>query len=148
MSPGFTWAETSLRLVSPFPQGWSIADELTIRSSRPKLSLTRSAAPRTSSSRVTSRRRTVTFPGCWLASPRSSAAPSGLRHVAITAAGFLLFKICLQNWSPNPLLAPWISATGAAMTANDITVEVNEEEECLLHSGSPKILVIWNLKEN
>ena len=113
-----TWAETSLRLVSPFPDGWSIADELTIRSSRPKLSLTWSAAPRMSSSRFTSSLRTVSLPGCWPARPRSSAAPSGFLHVAITAAGVLVFRICLQNASPSPLLAPWMSAMGAAMTGN------------------------------
>lgn len=112
-----TWAETSLRLVSPFPEGWSTAEVFTIRSRRPKLPWTRSAAPRMSSSWFTSSLRTVTLSRCCSAKLRSSAAPSGFRHVAITVTGVLFFKICRQNSSPIPLLEPWTSATGTAMSA-------------------------------
>lgn len=110
-----TCAETSLRLVSPFPEGWSIAEELTTRSSRPKVSFTRSAASLISSSRFTSSLTIVILPGCCSASARRSTALSRFRHVAITADGLLLFKIYLQNSSPSPLLAPWMSAMGFAM---------------------------------
>lgn len=123
-----TCAETSLKLVSPFPEGWSIAEELTTRSSRPKLSLTLSAAPRMSSSWFTSSLRTISRPGCWPARLRNSAAPSGFRHVATTVASDLFLSIYLQNPKPSPLLAPWIRATGAAM------VDKWHNEQCLLPS--------------
>lgn len=132
LKQSFTCAETSLKLVSPFPEGWSIAEELTTRSSRPKLSLTLSAAPRMSSSWFTSSLRTVSRPGCWPARLRNSAAPSGFRHVATTVASDLFLSICLQNSKPSPLLAPWIRAMGAAM------VDKWHNEQCLLPSLSRK----------
>lgn len=111
-----TCAETSLRLVSPFPEGWSIAEELTRRSSLPKASFTCSAAPRISSSWFTFSFNIVSLAGCCPINPRSSSAPSGFLHVAITEANWLFFNICLQNASPSPLLAPWMRAMGAAMS--------------------------------
>lgn len=132
---GCTCAETSLRLVSPFPEGWSIAEELTSRSTRLKLALTRSAASRTSSSRFTSSLRVVSLPRCCPARLRSSADLSGFRHVAMTAARGLFVKTCLQNSSPSPLLAPCMRAMGAAMTGILRNTRV-KGEVCLLPSGS------------
>ncbi len=110
-----TWADTSRKLVSPLPDGWSIADELTIKSTFPKASLTLSAALLMSSSEQTSSFRTVSLFACSALRAARCCAASGFLHVAITAVVDLFKSRYLQNSKPRPLLAPCTSAT-AAMT--------------------------------
>ncbi len=119
-----TWADTSRKLVSPLPDGWSIADELTIKSTFPKASLTLSAALLMSSSEQTSSFRTVSLFACCALRAARCCAASGFLHVAITAVVDLFKSRYLQNSKPRPLLAPCTSAT-AAMTPYENKMQAN-----------------------
>ncbi len=119
-----TWADTSRKLVSPLPDGWSIAEELMIKSTFPKASLTLSAALLMSSSLQTSSFRTVSLSACCALRAARCCAASGFLHVAITAVGDLFKSRYLQNSKPRPLLAPCTSAT-AAMTPYENKMQAN-----------------------
>lgn len=122
--PLVTWADTSRKLVSPLPDGWSIAEELMIKSTFPKAVLTLSAALLMSSSLLTSSFSTVILSACCALRAAKCCAASGFLHVAITAAGDLFKSRYLQNSKPRPLLAPCTSAT-AAMTSYETSCTWN-----------------------